>query len=152
VRAADDGVVHTEVDDEATTSELTQTGVVLGTPAYMAPEQHAGGVVDARTDQWALACSLYGALYGQRPFAGDKPSEIRTSVLADVPRAEPDTRVPKSIRAAIRRALSKEPPDRFPTMDDFIHAITPRRRTWIAAVIAGAAGALAAGGIAFATA
>jgi tetratricopeptide (TPR) repeat protein len=150
VRAAD-GVVDAAIDDEAG-SELTQTGMVLGTPAYMAPEQHAGGVVDARTDQWALACSLYGALYGQRPFAGDKPSEIRASVLVDVPREEPDTHVPKSIRAAIRRALSKDPADRFATMDDLVVAITPRRRAWIAAAIAAGAGALAAGGIAFAAA
>ena len=46
----------------------------------MAPEQHAGEAVDARTDQWALACALYGALYDQRPFAGDTMDALADSV------------------------------------------------------------------------
>ncbi|HKE14718.1 MAG TPA: protein kinase [Kofleriaceae bacterium] len=126
---------------------LTRTGSMIGTPAYMAPEQHAGEPTDARTDQWALACSLYTALYLQRPFAGESYSDLSSAVLAGVIRPEPsDTRVPRSIRAAIRRALSLRPADRFPSMDALIAALSPRRRAWqIAAALAAVA---VAGGVA----
>jgi eukaryotic-like serine/threonine-protein kinase len=125
-----------ELGDEG---ELTQTGVVVGTPAYMAPEQHAGRGADERTDQWALACSLYGALYDQKPFAGDKPSELRASVLEGKLRPEPArSPVPKRIRAAVRRALAHDADDRFASMDELIAALEAPRRTRIA-LIAGAA-------------
>jgi eukaryotic-like serine/threonine-protein kinase len=134
---------------------LTRTGSMIGTPAYMAPEQHAGEATDARTDQWALACSLYSALYLQRPFAGDSYSALSSGVLAGVIRPEPsDTHVPRSIRAAIRRALARRPEDRFASMDALIAALSPTRRAWqIAAALAAvalaggvAAAALAGGG------
>jgi eukaryotic-like serine/threonine-protein kinase len=133
---------------------LTHTGAMVGTPNYMAPEQHRGDPVDARTDQWALACSLYTALYRQRPFAGDNYQQLSASVLAGELRPEPsDTRVPRSIRAAIRRALSLRPDDRFATMTDLIAALSPSRRAWqIATALTGGAAAaaiavaLAAGG------
>jgi len=140
VRATDDGVSLPSGDRDATVGELTRTGTVLGTPAYMAPEQHAGDEVDARGDQWALACSLYTALYNQRPFAGDTVNELAVSVRTGVIRAEPtDTRVPRRIRAAVRRALSRSPDDRFATMDELIAAMAPRRRPWIAGAVAVAA-------------
>jgi len=133
---------------------LTRTGSMIGTPAYMAPEQHAGEPTDARTDQWALACSLYTALYRQRPFAGESYSDLSSAVLAGVIRPEPsDTRVPRSIRAAIRRALSLRPADRFPSMDALVAALSPRRRAWqiaaalvAVAVAGGVAAAVLAGG------
>ncbi len=125
---------------------LTRTGTVLGTPAYMAPEQHAGEPADARTDQWALACSLYEALYEVRPFAGNTIAEIATSVLAGTIRNEPrETAVPRHIRAAIRRALARAPADRFATVDDLVAAITPRSRR---ALVLGGAGAVAVTGAA----
>jgi len=140
VRATDDGVSLPTGDRDATVGELTRTGTVLGTPAYMAPEQHAGDEVDERSDQWALACSLYTALYNQRPFAGDTVNELAVSVRTGVIRVEPtDTRVPRRIRAAVRRALSRSPDDRFATMDELIAAMTPRRRPWIAGAVAVAA-------------
>jgi len=146
VRVTDFGLVRAsgERDDAAAPHdaavELTQTGATLGTPAYMAPEQHTGGVVDARTDQWALACSLYGALYEQRPFAGESAAELAASAVAGVVRPEPaDTQVPKRVRAAIRRALSREPSERFPSMRELIDALTQRKRAWVVGAIAGAA-------------
>lgn len=119
---------------------LTQTGAMMGTPAFMAPEQHAGGEVDARADQWALACSLYTALYGQRPFEGTTRSELAAAVQAGAIRPEPaDSSVPRPIRAAIRRALALDPADRFATMDELIAALSPRRPVRLIAAVAAVA-------------
>ena len=126
---------------------LTRTGAVIGTPAYMAPEQHAGEPVDARTDQWALACALYGALHGVRPFAGDSYPALAASVTAGELREPPrDAPVPRRIRAAIRRALARRADDRFAGMDELIAALTPPVRTGVAVAVGGVAlaGAIAA--------
>ena len=111
---------------------LTRTGAMIGTPAYMAPEQHLGAVVDARTDQWAFGCALYEALHGQRPFDGDEREHLRDNVVGGALRPEPPaSEVPRAIRAAVRRALSRRPDDRFADMDALIAALTvPARRAW----------------------
>ena len=111
------------------TSTLTRTGSIVGTPAYMAPEQHLRAPVDARTDQWALACSLYEALYGYRPFVGEDRQTLAAAVTSGVPRPEPsDSEVPRRIRTVIRRALASRPEDRFADMEALIGALSPPRR------------------------
>jgi eukaryotic-like serine/threonine-protein kinase len=104
---------------------LTRTGALMGTPAYMAPEQHNGEPIDPRADQWALACSLYSALYGHRPFAGTSYEELSSAVTNGALRPEStDPPVPLAIRAAIRRALARHPADRFTTMHELIAALS----------------------------
>ena len=112
----------------------------------MAPEQHLGAVVDARTDQWALGCSLYEALYGARPFDGEDRERLRENVIAGRLRAEPaGSDVPRAVRVAVRRALAPRPADRFADMDAMIAALTvPDRRAWRVAAGALALLALAA--------
>ncbi|MFY0539443.1 serine/threonine-protein kinase [Nannocystis pusilla] len=61
--------------------DLTTTGCVLGTPAYMAPEQHRGGEADARSDVFSFCASLYEALYGERPFVADSYEALRAAML-----------------------------------------------------------------------
>jgi serine/threonine protein kinase len=92
-----------------TTPAMTQMGMILGTAAYMSPEQAKGRPADKRTDIWAFACVLFEMLTGQRAFDG----EDVTDTLAFVVTREPDwTRLPKdtpvSIRRLIRRALEKD--------------------------------------------
>ena len=110
----------------AAAGRLTQTGLSMGTPAYMSPEQ-AGGEreVDARADQYSLACVLYELLGGQPPFTGpDAFAVLSRQVLDPVP---PLTTlrpgVPGSMRLAIERALSKVPADRFATVLEFLAAL-----------------------------
>jgi len=111
---------------------LTTSGSVLGTPAYMAPEQFTGGHVDARTDQFNFCVALYEALYGQRPFEGKSFSELGDNVCEGRVRpAPPGARISRGLRAIIVRGLSVKPGDRYPTMDHLLVELgRDRARPW----------------------
>ena len=103
---------------DSLTLNLTQAGAVMGTPAYMSPEQFGGGATDARTDQFSFCVALYEALYGERPFSGGNIMELTTNVMAGRLKPEPDgSRVPRRIRQALLRGMSAQPDTRFPSMD-----------------------------------
>src|SRR6266536_3270968 len=92
----------------------TQAGVILGTAAYMSPEQAKGKVVDKRSDVWAFGCVLFEMLTGKQSFNG----ETLTDILASVVRAEPDwsalpAGTPEAIRRLLRRCLTKDPKQRL---------------------------------------
>jgi eukaryotic-like serine/threonine-protein kinase len=96
---------------------LTLTGVVVGTPQYMSPEQSAGGAVDGRSDQYSLACTLYEMLVGQPPFTGTSAQAVMARHSLD---PVPGVRVvrqsvPPHVEAAVLRAMAKAPVDRFPS-------------------------------------
>ncbi len=118
---------------------LTRTGAILGTPRYMAPEQHAGGKVDARADQFSFAVSLHEALYDTPPFAGESAAELRRSIaLGRVVAAPtpPRRKVPARVRSAVLRALAVLPEDRFPSLDALLAALSEPawpRRVWVRA-------------------
>jgi serine/threonine protein kinase/tetratricopeptide (TPR) repeat protein len=121
--------------------KLTQTGALLGTPAYMAPEQFAGITADARTDQFAFAVALYEALYGHRPFAGADVRALMTNVMTGTTVEPPENaQAPGWIRKVLLRSLSTRLDDRFPTMAELLAVLeqdpAARRRRW-AAVTAG---------------
>jgi serine/threonine-protein kinase len=112
---------------ESSSPRLTTTGILLGTPLYMSPEQAAGGSSDGRADQYALACMLYEMLTGQPPFVGSTAESLVHQHLSVSPRAVTELRpaVPPGVAGAIARALAKNPADRFPTTGQFALAITP---------------------------
>jgi tetratricopeptide (TPR) repeat protein/predicted Ser/Thr protein kinase len=122
-------------------SRLTQTGMVMGTPAYMPVEQHIGHPTDHRSDQYSFCVALFEALYGIRPFSGTTGEEycaaIREGALPAPVRA---VSVSRRVHRAIVAGLSAEPEDRHPSMRELIRALTPRarsRRTWIVAGLGG---------------
>ncbi|HZI03776.1 MAG TPA: tetratricopeptide repeat protein [Archangium sp.] len=97
---------------------LTRTGALLGTPAYMAPEQFLGGAVDSRTDQFSFCVALYEALHGERPFAGESWEALRRSVLGHQVRPAPKgVGVPPWLRRVLLRGLNPRPEARFPSME-----------------------------------
>ncbi|HKE17015.1 MAG TPA: serine/threonine-protein kinase [Kofleriaceae bacterium] len=125
----------------------TETGAVVGTPLYMAPEQHRGDAIDARTDQFAFCVALYEALHRQRPFRGATADELAAEVLAGRLVPPPaSSRVPDRASRAVARGLAVDPADRHATMDALLDklAAAPRRGRWIAAAAVAAAGVIAA--------
>ena len=105
---------------------LTKTGALVGTPAYMAPEQYEGGRVTAATDQFAFCVAMWEAIYGQRPFAGQTLSELAASVCSGEYQRPEEGAVPGRVARALRRGLSVDPEDRFDSMAALLEIINQR--------------------------
>jgi serine/threonine-protein kinase len=99
--AAPDEVTHSP-------AAASQTGVILGTPRYMSPEQARGKQVDRRTDIWSFGCIFYEALTGHSPFVGDADTDTLAAILRDEPDFRALERVPAPIQRLIRRCLRKD--------------------------------------------
>jgi hypothetical protein len=128
---------------------LTQTGTVLGTPAYMSPEQHDGKTGDALSDQFSFAVSLYESLHERRPFPGRSAGEIAAATRSG-PLAPGGDGVPRGIDRALAIALDPDPIRRYASMEDLLGALeqaVDRRpaAVWLAGaavlILAGAVGA-----------
>ncbi|MCX7891126.1 MAG: serine/threonine-protein kinase [Burkholderiales bacterium] len=108
-----------------TDSSKTKTGMVLGTPSYMSPEQLAGRKVDGRSDLFSLAVMLYQLVAGKLPFEGDSMAQLMFKIAND---PAPDIRTvnpqaPAALAAFLARALAKEPAERFQTGEEFAQAL-----------------------------
>jgi tetratricopeptide (TPR) repeat protein/predicted Ser/Thr protein kinase len=129
-----------DVVHSATDLKLTGAGRVLGTPAYMAPEQRRSGEVGPAADQFGFAVALFEALYGVLPFRGPDPhGDATAGEIVEPPR---DTQVPAWVLRVLRRALMSDPRARYPRMNDFLAALRAdpaRRRQRILASIGGVA-------------
>ena len=102
-----------------TSPAMTQVGMILGTAAYMSPEQARGRPVDRRADIWAFGVVLYEMLTGRRAFAGDDVSEVLASVLKDTPSFDAlPAETPHAIRRLLRRALERDRTRRLGSMHD----------------------------------
>jgi serine/threonine-protein kinase len=105
--------------------QLTQAGSVVGTPNYMSPEQIQGFAVDGRSDQFSLAVIAYELLTGEKPFAGESIAALAFRIVKEEPapaqRLNPTLDPP--VDGVLRRALAKNPADRYPTCSDFAFAL-----------------------------
>lgn len=137
--------------DPVLDSPLTQTGVLIGTPAYMAPEQFAGDVPDPRADQFAFCVTAWQALTGERPFRGASVAELEAAVRAGTRHLAVD--LPARLRAVLERGLDPSPEQRWPDMTALLAALSaavaePSRRAarrWWTATLAAT---VLAGGVA----
>jgi tetratricopeptide (TPR) repeat protein/predicted Ser/Thr protein kinase len=148
---ADDRAVAADVDDPSLQSralapELTYAGAIVGTPAYMAPEQHDGAPTDARADIFAFCVALWEALFGARPFAGETYIELARAVRSGAITPPPaGASAPHWLRRALQRGLAADPERRWPTMDDLLDVIDRRpQRSWRSWWITGTTLAVAA--------
>ena len=130
-----------EAPTDATTSALTDAGIIVGTVPYMAPEQIEGHEVDARTDIFSFGVVLYEMVCGRRPFAGDSRASLMAAIVAAEPQALSllQPRTPASLERLILRCLAKDPDDRWQTARD----LTAELR-WIAETGSGTTAALPA--------
>ncbi len=114
--------------DSVLHSPLTRTGQLLGTPAYMAPEQFAGAPTDARTDQFAYAVTAWQLLTGERPYRGDTLEELRKAASKGATRI--DAKLPAAVKAVLVRALDPDPEKRWPDMPALLRALDRARSVW----------------------
>jgi TolB-like protein/Tfp pilus assembly protein PilF len=107
-------------DATMTSDSRTQVGVVMGTPAYMSPEQTSGRPLDHRTDIFSLGVLLHEMATGHRPFEGSSPAELVSAILRDTPPSVTDTRpdLPGDLARIVRRCLEKDPRHRLQTARD----------------------------------
>ena len=108
---------------------LTETGTIIGTPAYMSPEQATGSEeIDGRSDQYSLACVVYEMLVGEPPFTGPTAQAVLARQSLDMvsPPSIVRSTIPDAVEAAILRALAKLPADRYPTTALFAEALNTR--------------------------
>jgi eukaryotic-like serine/threonine-protein kinase len=156
--------------DDGTTldaqEKLSRAGTVIGTPAYMSPEQAGGGEVDARSDVFSFGALLYEMATGRRAFAGKSASETLAAVVRDQPKAPRELvpEIPEALERLIVRCLRKEPERRYQHVSDVkvelqeikedsdSRAVAPAgvaraRRAWIRRWLAGAATLVALGGL-----
>jgi tetratricopeptide (TPR) repeat protein/predicted Ser/Thr protein kinase len=119
---------------------VTRSDVVVGTPAYMAPEQHLGRAADARSDQFAFCVALYEALYGVRPFAGRDLRELHDNVTTGAMIRTPRGRgVPRVLAKIVERGLAIAPDERYPSLAalaDELEKTRRSRRPLLAAAVA----------------
>lgn len=156
--ASDDGATSSKADTVAgggagpsPMSRLTRTGAMMGTPMFMAPEQHRGDRADERCDQFAFCVALYHALYGDWPFAGNTTVALADAVLEGRLQKPPrGHRVPARLRRILLRGLRTDPDDRYPSMDallaDLVRPPSRKLRVLAVAVAAIAVIAIAIGG------
>src|ERR687889_2352762 len=112
--------------EEAGGDKLTETGMAVGTPHYMSPEQGLGGEhLDGRADQYSLACVFYEMLVGQPPFQGPNAMAILARhSMESVPSLQVvRNSIPDEVEDAIMRSLEKTPADRYPTVREFAEAL-----------------------------
>jgi tetratricopeptide (TPR) repeat protein len=142
VRVSDFGLASVELPSDGSTpaDSLTQTGAVMGTPAYMSPEQIDGEDTDPRSDQFSLCATAFEALYGKRPFAGKDLAQLAAAIDAGDIVDVPDAHVPAWLRRAIVRGLARKPADRWPSLDALCATLEAGMRRRARAIAAGVLG------------
>jgi TolB-like protein len=106
-------------------ADYTKIGVIVGTPAYMSPEQVEGRTIDHRTDIFSLGTLLYEMATGQKPFQGRSTAELASAILRDTPRPVRELRaeLPEGLEIVIRRCLEKNAADRFQSARELLSGL-----------------------------
>jgi serine/threonine-protein kinase len=111
-------------------SKLTRSGLIVGTPDFMSPEQVMGKVVDARSDVFAAGSVFYQLLSGHKPFAAKKLPHVLNNVIKEQPPAIPERAAPAELTAIVMKALEKDPADRYQHMVEMLASLMRFRQGW----------------------
>ena len=124
-------------------SDITGEGKILGTVAYMSPEQAEGRAVDARSDVFSLGVLLYEMASGERPFKGDTSLSVMSAILKDTPKAlgELNPALPRELGRYVKRCLAKDPDDRYQSATDLRNDIEDLRQSAVSENLAARSGA-----------
>ncbi|HSE65900.1 MAG TPA: serine/threonine-protein kinase, partial [Gemmatimonadales bacterium] len=122
VKVVDFGIAKT-TDAKSSGQKVTKTGLVVGTPEYMSPEQLSGDPCDGRSDLYSLALVFYRMITGRLPFEAETAQETMIKRLTDEPmslaQARPDLRFPALVQTVLNRSLTRSPADRYATAVEF---------------------------------
>ena len=118
---------ETDLATRTMTEEQTRQGVVVGTIAYMSPEQARGQKLDARSDMFSFGVVLYEMLAGRRPFAAASGLELLQKIMENRPAPLPDD-IPEAVRALVGKALEKNPADRYASMRELVADLRAAQR------------------------
>ncbi|GMR23092.1 MAG: hypothetical protein BMS9Abin37_1492 [Acidobacteriota bacterium] len=126
------GFAAESADSELATKAKTQEGAIVGTVHYMSPEQAAGKAVEPRSDIFSLAIVFYEMLTGCRPFEGDTPAEVLSSIIKDTPRPVKELRgdVPRELSKMVGRCLAKDPRRRLQSALDVRNDLEELKTDW----------------------
>jgi len=126
------GLVWKDGASELPTQAKTEEGVIVGTAAYMSPEQAEGKSIDHRSDIFSLGIILYDMATGQRPFRGDTSASLLSSILKDTPTSvtEVNPDIPRELGRIIRRLLVKDPERRIQSAKDLRNELDELKTEW----------------------
>ena len=111
-------------------SKLTRSGLIVGTPDYMSPEQVMGTTVDQRSDVFSTGSVCYQLLSGRKPFAAKRLPEVLNKVMAEAPAPLTDAEAPHELAAVVMKALEKDPNKRHPRMIEMLQSLTRFLQGW----------------------
>jgi tetratricopeptide (TPR) repeat protein len=140
--------VPTQRETASVDTRLTEPGLVMGTPRYMAPEQHTGATVTAASDQFAFCCALLEALQGEPPFVGNTHVDLGRAKMEGRVRRSGARPVPSWLRAVVERELDPVPSRRWPSMAALLRRLEHRSSGRPTVIVAGIAGLAVVGFIA----
>ncbi len=125
VKVLDFGLARREKAAAPSTSFVTRDGEIVGTPAYMSPEQSSGKHVDARSDVFSFGVMLFELLTGEPPFRGDTPGDLFTAIARDTPPpvSSKNTRAGADVDRVVAKCLAKDPAERYANATELLDAL-----------------------------
>ncbi len=130
VKLLDFGLAKFHASSGVDNTNITMPGFIIGTLAYMAPEQLGGQEADERSDLFAVGVMVFEALTGEKPFSGRTPAQVLTSIQETDSRIPGDSPAAKRLNAVLQRCYAIDPQDRYASVNELREVLAPAIRAW----------------------